>query len=204
MKRQPIYFVIDNCNSMRGYAIEKIEECIAGGIKVLRTNPQAHETNVFCICTLGNNKITIQDGYYWLNEFEINKIECSGYSNINYGLQAVKEHYEKYFIATTIEKKGDYKPMLFVFSGIAPTTKIDYSLIDFFENKFSQGFLDYIDSFLDDELDEKSKKANNTIIVTSENEYTKNSFENYFSNVFSYEDVDSFVYKFNNFFKWVS
>ncbi len=50
----------------------------------------------------------------------------------------------------------------------------------------------------------KLRQSNNMIIVTSENNYTKNSFENYFTNVFSYEDLDSFVYKFNNFFKWIS
>ena len=90
--------------------------------------------------------------------------------------------------------------MLFVFSGIAPNTKIDNSLIYFFENKFSHGYKDYIESFVGEEFENTSDKANFTFIITSGNEFTKNSFENYFTNVFSYEDVDSFIYKFNNFF----
>ncbi len=204
MRRLPIYFLVDTCLSMSGKPIEMVENCINGALKNLKSNPQAHETNVISVITFGNNKVTLLEEYKWLNEIENQKFNCSGYSNINYGLEAVKDDYNKNFIKTTAEKKGDWKPMLFVFSGVAPNTKIDNSLIDFFEKKFSHGYLDYIDSFIGEEFENISEKANNTFIVTSENEFAKNSFENYFTNVFSYEDVDSFVYKFNNFFKWIS
>lgn len=204
MRRLPIYFLVDTCLSMSGKPIEMVENCINGALMYLKSNAQAIETNVINVITFGNNKVTLLEEYKWLNEIDFQKFNCSGYSNINYGLEAVKDDYNKNFIITTTEKKGDFKPMLFVFTGIAPTTKIDSRLIDFFEKKFSHGYLDYIDSFVTEEFENISDKANYTFIVTSENEFTKNSFEYYFTNVLSFEDVDSFVYKFNNFFKWIS
>jgi uncharacterized protein YegL len=204
MRRLPIYFLVDTCLSMSGKPIEMVENCINGALKILKSNPQAHETNVISVIAFGNNKVSFLETYKWLNEIDNQKFNCSGYSNINYGLEAVKDDYNKNFIKTTTEKKGDWKPMLFVFSGVAPNTKIDNFLIDFFEKKFSNGYLDYIESFVGEEFENISDKANYTFIVTSENEFAKNSFENYFANVFSYEDIDSFVYKFNNFFKWIS
>jgi uncharacterized protein YegL len=189
---------------MKGKPIEMVENCINGALKSLKSNPEALETNIINVFSFGNNKVSFIETFKWLNEIDNQKFHCSGYSNINFGLEAVKEDYNKNFIQTTSEKKGDWKPMIFVFSGIAPNTKIDNSLIDFFEKKFSHGYLDYIESFIGEEFENISDKANYTIIVTSENEFVKNSFQNNFTNVFSYEDVDLFVYKFNNFFNWIS
>ena len=204
MKRLPIYFLVDTCLSMSGKPIKMVENCINGALKMLKSNPQAHELNVISVIAFGNNKVSFLETYKWLNEIDNQKFNCSGYSNINYGLQAVIEDYNNNFIISTPVKKGDYKPLLFVFTGVAPNTKIDNSLIDFFEKKFSHGFFSRIESFFGEECQILSHKANYTFIVTSENEYAKNSFESNFTNVFSYEDVESFVYKFNNFFKWVS
>lgn len=206
-RRLPIYFLIDTCLSMSGKPIEMVENCINGAIKILKSNPQAIETNVISVITFGSNKVSFLETYKQLNEIDNQKFSCSGYSNINFGLEAVKDDYTKNFIETTGEVKGDWKPILFVFSGLAPNTKIDNSLIYFFEEKFSHGYINLIDSFIEEveknEL-QKDAKSNMIIICTSENGYIKNSYESYFSNVFSYEDIDTFVYKFNNFFKWVS
>lgn len=170
----------------------------------MKSNPQALDTNTINVFTFGNNKVSFLETYKYLNEIENQKFNCSGYSNLNYGLEAVKDDYNKNFIQTTAEKKGDWKPMIFIFSGIVPSTKIDISLIEFFEKRFSHGYLDDIDNFVSEKSEYLSGKANKIFIVTSDNEFTKNSFQNYFANVFSYEDIDSFVYRFNNFFKWIS
>ena len=204
MRRLPIYFLVDTCLSMSGKPIEMVENCINGALKSMKSNPQALDTNTINVFTFGNNKVSFLETYKYLNEIENQKFNCSGYSNVNYGLEAVKDDYNKNFIQTTAEKKGDWKPMIFIFSGIVPSTKIDNSLIEFFEKRFSHGYLDDIDNCVSEKLEYLSGKANKTFIVTSDNEFTKNSFQNYFTNVFSYEDVDSFVYKFNNFFKWIS
>jgi uncharacterized protein YegL len=205
MRRLPIYFLVDTCLSMRGRPIEMVENCINESLKSMKGNPQALETNEVNVISYGNNKVTFLEESKSIPEINYQNFNCSGLSNINYGLEAVREDHNKNFKKTTIDKKGDWKPMLFVFTGIAPSTKIDDSLLNFFEKNFSHGYLEYIDSFLSEELEYiKPDKANYIIIVTSENNYTKNSYENYFSNVFSYEDLGSFVQNFNNFFKWIS
>jgi uncharacterized protein YegL len=203
MRRLPIYFLVDTCFSMSGKPIEMVENCINSALKSMKSNPQPVETNVVNVISFGNNKITFLEEYNSVTEIGYQRFSCSGYSNINYGMQAVKDDYYENFIKTTTDKNGDLKPMLFVFSGIAPNTKIDISLIDFFEKKFSHGYIDYIESFVGQEFEflSKNEKANYTFIVTSKNEFAKNSFKKYFTNVFSYEDADSFIYKFNNFFK---
>ena len=205
MRRLPIYFLVDTCLSMSGKPIEMVENCINEALKSMKGNPQALETNEINVISFGNNKVTFLEEYKTVPEIKYQKFNCSGYSNINYGLEAVKDNHNKNFKKTTIEKKGDWKPMLFIFTGVAPSTKIDDSLLNFFDKNFSHGYISYIDSFISEELEYvKSDKSNYIIIVTSENNYTKNSYENYFSNVYSYEDAGSFFQNFNNFFKWVS
>jgi uncharacterized protein YegL len=186
---------------MAGKPIEMIENCINEALINLKSNPQLLESGRINIFSFGNNKVSFLLEWKSLNNIGLQNYSCSGYSNINYGLEAVKENYQKNFIKTTTEKKGDWKPMLFVFTGIAPSSKIDISLIDFFEKNYSHGYLDYIENFVGEKLEYVSDKANNIFIVTSENEFTKNSFKNYFTNVFSYQDKDLFIHKFNNFFK---
>lgn len=208
MRRLPIYFLVDTCFSMTGKPIEMVENCINSAVKSLKSNPIAFETIVISVIAYGNNKITFHESYNNLIEVSDQNFYCSGYSNINYGMEAVREDYTRNFISTTIEKKGDWKPMVFVFTGIAPNTKIDSTLISFFEAKFSHGYIDYIDSFIRTDVGEEYQdyllKAKFTIIVTSENEFTRKSFQDYYSEVYSYQDVDSFIYKFNNFFKCIS
>ena len=208
MRRLPIYFLVDTCFSMTGKPIEMVENCINSAVKSLKSNPIAFETTVISVIAYGNNKITFHESYKNLIEVSDQNFYCSGYSNINYGMEAVREDYTRNFISTTIEKKGDWKPMVFVFTGIAPNTKIDSTLISFFEAKFSHGYIDYIDSFIRTDVGEEYQdyllKAKFTIIVTSENEFTRKSFQDYYSEVYSYQDVDSFIYKFNNFFKCIS
>ena len=205
MRRLPIYFLVDTCLSMSGKPIEMVENCINGAIKSMKCNPQALETNVVNVISYGNNKVTFLEEYKLITEINYQRFNCSGVSNINYGLEAIREDNSKNFRKSTQEKKGDYKPMIFVFTGIAPNSKIDNSLINYFDKNFSHGYLDFKDSFVEEEFEFiKTAKANYIFIITSENNFTKNSYENYFSNVLSYEDVESFVFKFNNFFKWIS
>jgi uncharacterized protein YegL len=208
MRRLPIYFLVDTCFSMTGKPIEKVENCINAAVKCLKANPFAIEIAALSVIAYGNNKVSVLETYKNLTEISDQNFDCSGFSNINYGLEAVKENYNRNFIPTTIEKKGDWKPMLFVFTGIAPNTKIDSTLISFFEEKFSHGYIDYIDSSLkidvSGECQDQSTKAKFTIIVTSENVFARKSFQDYFTEVYSYEDLDSFINKFNNFFKCTS
>ena len=141
VSKLPIYFLVVNCLSMTGKPMVMVENCINGALQSLRLNPHAYETSVICVIAYGNNKVSFLEEYTCLNSVQFQKFKCSGYSNINYGLKAVEDDYNKNYIATTKDKKDDWEPMLFVFSGLAPSTKIDYTLIDFFEEDFPTDIL---------------------------------------------------------------
>jgi uncharacterized protein YegL len=204
-RRLPIYFLVDTSLSMIGKPIESVENCIGAAITNLKLNPQTLETAVINIISFGNNKISNLEGNKSVTEIYFKKFSCSGTSNLNFGLQAVKEDYDENFIKSTATKKGDWRPTLFVFTGILLNSKLDNKLISFFEgNTFSNGTLDFVESFITEGFDETSNNKSNFItIVTSESKHTKEIFEKYFSNVFSYEDTESFVKKFNEYFNWI-
>ena len=73
MRRLPIYFLVDTCLSMSGKPIEMVENCINEALKILKSNPQAHETNVISVISFGNNRISFLETYKLLNEIDNQK-----------------------------------------------------------------------------------------------------------------------------------
>jgi uncharacterized protein YegL len=171
MRRLPIYFLVDTCLSMSGQNAEKVTAFIAQGVKNILSNPIALETVYYNFTTYGNDKVSTSASYESIINFEPRIFNCSGYSNINYGIEAVKDHYNIYFTESSIEIKGDWKPILIIFPSIAPSTKIDNKLLEFIKTKFQSVY-----------------------IITSDNEFVIKSYSSYFSNVLHLENLDNNIF----------
>ncbi|CAD7797398.1 hypothetical protein CHRY9390_00162 [Chryseobacterium aquaeductus] len=120
MRRLPIYFLIDVSESMVGEPIEQVQEGIATIIKELKTDPYALETVwVSIIGFAGKSKIItpLQD----VITFYPPKIPIGSGTSLSKGLDELMSSIDKDIVKTTYERKGDWKPVIFLFTDGIPT-----------------------------------------------------------------------------------
>lgn len=113
MRRLPIYFLIDISESMVGEPIEQVQEGIATIIKELKTDPYALETVwVSIIGFAGKSKIItpLQD----IITFYPPKIPVGSGTSLSKGLSELMASFDRDIVKTTFEKKGDWKPVVFL------------------------------------------------------------------------------------------
>lgn len=120
MRRLPIYFLIDISESMVGEPIEQVQEGIATIIKELKTDPYALETVwVSIIGFAGKSKVItpLQD----VITFYPPKIPIGSGTSLSKGLDELMYSIDNEIIKTTYERKGDWKPVIFLFTDGIPT-----------------------------------------------------------------------------------
>lgn len=124
MRRLPIYFLIDVSESMIGEPIEQVEDGIATIIKELKTDPYALETVwISIIGFAGKSRIItpLQD----VITFYPPKIPIGSGTSLSSGLNELMNAIDKDVIKTTYEQKGDWKPIVFLFTDGIPTDNTD-------------------------------------------------------------------------------
>ena len=120
MRRLPIYFLIDVSESMVGKPIEQVQEGIATIIKELKTDPYALETVwISIIGFAGKSQVItpLQD----IIAFYPPKIPIGSGTSLSKGLKELMNSIDKDLVKTTYEKKGDWKPIIFLFTDGIPT-----------------------------------------------------------------------------------
>lgn len=120
MRRLPIYFLIDISESMVGEPIEQVQEGIAAIIKELKTDPYALETVwVSIIGFAGKSRVItpLQD----VITFYPPKIPVGSGTSLSKGLEELMYSIDNDLIKTTYERKGDWKPVIFLFTDGIPT-----------------------------------------------------------------------------------
>lgn len=124
MRRLPIYFLIDVSESMVGEPIDQVQEGIANIIKELKADPYALETVwISIIGFAGQSKVItpLQD----IITFYPPKIPIGSGTSLSAGLNELMRSIEKDIIKTTYERKGDWKPIIFLFTDGVPTDTCD-------------------------------------------------------------------------------
>ena len=120
MRRLPIYFLIDVSESMVGDPIERVQDGMATIIKELRTDPYALETVWISVIVFAGQAKTIAPLQeiisFYPPKFPIGSGTslCSGLGHLMYELK-------KNIVPTTAEQKGDWKPIVFLFTDGVPT-----------------------------------------------------------------------------------
>jgi uncharacterized protein YegL len=120
MRRLPVYFVIDVSESMVGEPIQRVEEGIAMIVKELKSNPTALETvwlSVVIFAGQAKTIIPLQD----IVQFYPPKLPIGSGTSLANGLGHLMYELRTNVRQTTMEVKGDWKPIIFLFTDGAPT-----------------------------------------------------------------------------------
>lgn len=120
MRRLPIYFLIDVSESMVGEQIQQVEEGLSAIIKELKTDPRAIETVWVSIIVFAGQAKTIVPLQELIN-FYPPKFPIGSGTSLSSGLGHLMFELRKNTVKTTAEVKGDWKPIVFLFTDGVPT-----------------------------------------------------------------------------------
>lgn len=122
MRRLPVYFLIDVSESMVGDQINLVEEGISHVINELKKDPYALETVfVSIIAFAGKAKIIIP--LTDIITFYPPKFSIGSGTNLGDGLVKLMFEMRKNYLPTTPDIKGDWRPIVFLFTDGVPTDK---------------------------------------------------------------------------------
>jgi uncharacterized protein YegL len=120
MRRLPIYFLIDISESMVGEQIQQVEEGMATIIKAIKTDPHAIETvwiSIIVFAGQAKTLVPLQE----VVSFYPPKFPIGGGTSLSKGLGHLMYELRQNIVRTTTETKGDWKPIVFLFTDGVPT-----------------------------------------------------------------------------------
>jgi uncharacterized protein YegL len=180
MRRLPIYFLIDVSESMVGDPISEVQDGIANIIQELKTDPRALETvHISIIIFAGEAKtlVPLQD----IISFYPPKFPVGSGTSLGKGLGHLMFELRKNLIKTTAEQKGDWKPIVFLFTDGVPTDDNTVAIREWQNNW---------------------KKTANLVAVSLGDGADANILNQLTENIIHLKNTDHSAYK--EFFKWVT
>ena len=127
MRKLPIYFLLDTSGSMNGEPIQ-LNNALSGMINTLCSDPQASETVWISIITF-DREVKEVVPLTELPSFQLPEIICppSGPTNTGKALELLFEKVNKDVKKGTSSQKGDWRPLLFIFTDGRPSDLLLYS-----------------------------------------------------------------------------
>jgi uncharacterized protein YegL len=180
MRRLPVYFLIDVSESMVGEPIQKVEEGLATIIQALKTDPNAIETVWVSIIIFAGQAKTLVPLQEIIN-FYPPKFPIGSGTSLSKGLGHLMYELRKNIIKTTSEQKGDWKPIVFLFTDGVPTDETKYSISEWKENW---------------------QKTANLVAISFGDDTNTQTLKELTENVLYFENTDSDSYRY--FFRWVT
>lgn len=120
MRRLPVYFLIDVSESMAGAPIAEVEDGMRAIIQELRRDPYALETVHVATLVFAGRAETIVP-LTELTMFYPPRFPIGSGTALGDGLEALMRTMDQELVKTTPEKKGDWKPLVFLFTDGVPT-----------------------------------------------------------------------------------
>ena len=127
MRKLPVYILLDTSGSMMGEPIEAVKNGVQLMVSSLRQNPQAIETAYLSIITFSSTAqqvVPLTD----LSSFQIPDIQAGGTTAMGGALELVSRCIDNEVASTTIDSKGDWKPLIFIMTDGIPTDDIQRGL----------------------------------------------------------------------------
>lgn len=119
---------------MNGEPIEALKNGVQVMISSLRQNPQAIETAYISIITFDNNArqlVPLTD----LASFQVPELKASGATALGEALDLLAKCIDREVATTTTERKGDWKPIVFIITDGVPTDDWRKGLDEFRKRK---------------------------------------------------------------------
>jgi uncharacterized protein YegL len=133
MRKLPIYFLIDISESMVGDPIQQVEEGMATIIKAIKTDPNAIETVWISIIVFAGKAKTLVPLQEVIS-FYPPKFPVGGGTSLSNGLGHLMFELRKNTVKTTAERKGDWKPIIFLFTDGVPTDDTSAAIAEWKQN----------------------------------------------------------------------
>ncbi len=127
MRRLPVYFLLDTSGSMYGEPIQALNNALIGMLNTLRADPQALDSLWLCMITFDREVKELMP-LTELVSFQLPDIVCpqSGPTHTGQALELLYSKVKSDVIKSTPTQKGDWKPLLFLFTDGKPNDLLLY------------------------------------------------------------------------------
>jgi uncharacterized protein YegL len=127
MRRLPVYFLLDTSGSMYGEPIQALNNALIGMLNALRSDAQALDSLWLSMITFDREVKELMP-LTELALFQLPEITCpqSGPTHTGKALELLFEKTKKDIIKGTENQKGDWKPLLFIFTDGKPNDLMLY------------------------------------------------------------------------------
>ncbi|MBD5298842.1 MAG: VWA domain-containing protein [Bacteroides sp.] len=135
MRRLPVYLLLDTSGSMYGEPIEAVKNGVQVLLSTLRQDPYALETAYLGIITFDSSAKEVAP-LTELSAFQMPDLQASGCTALGEALSLLTKKADQEVTKTTPEKKGDWKPLVFIMTDGEPTDDLNKGLADFKKGKW--------------------------------------------------------------------
>jgi uncharacterized protein YegL len=180
MRRLPIFFVIDVSESMIGEPISEVGTGMRTMIQLLRQDPYALETTYISIIIFAGRAKTLVP-LTDVVSFYPPQLPIGGGTSLGAGIQHLMSELETKLVKNDGVTKGDWKPIIFLFTDGSPTDNPDITLR---------------------EWETKYRNRVNLVAISVGNNTDLQLLRRLTDNVLLFNDTKPEAYK--EFFKWIS
>jgi uncharacterized protein YegL len=123
MRRLPIFFLVDVSESMVGNSLYKLEEGIGAVVSTLRQDPYALESACLSVIVFAGKVRTVTQ-LTDLVSFYPPELPVGGGTALGAALVHLMDEIDRTFVSTTPDRKGDWKPIIFLLTDGHPTDDV--------------------------------------------------------------------------------
>jgi uncharacterized protein YegL len=127
MRRLPVFFVLDCSESMAGDNLNKMEQGLQAIVRSLRTDPHALETVYISVVAFAGIAQTVVP-LVELVSFYPPRLPLGGGTSLGLALTTLMDEIDRSVVKTTLERKGDWKPIVYLFTDGRPTDNPDVAI----------------------------------------------------------------------------